>query len=30
VRRAMQAAGFNVEKLPGPKGKREIVRAEAL
>jgi tRNA U34 5-methylaminomethyl-2-thiouridine-forming methyltransferase MnmC len=30
VRRAMQAAGFSVEKLPGPKGKREIVRAEAL
>jgi tRNA U34 5-methylaminomethyl-2-thiouridine-forming methyltransferase MnmC len=28
VRRAMQAAGFNVAKLPGPPGKREIVRAE--
>jgi tRNA U34 5-methylaminomethyl-2-thiouridine-forming methyltransferase MnmC len=27
VRRAMQAAGFNIEKLPGPKGKREIIRA---
>jgi tRNA U34 5-methylaminomethyl-2-thiouridine-forming methyltransferase MnmC len=27
VRRAMQAAGFNVEKLPGPKGKREMIRA---
>lgn len=27
VRRAMQAAGFAVEKLPGPKGKREMVRA---
>jgi tRNA U34 5-methylaminomethyl-2-thiouridine-forming methyltransferase MnmC len=27
VRRAMQAAGFVVEKLPGPPGKREIVRA---
>lgn len=27
VRRAMQAAGFIVEKLPGPPGKREIVRA---
>ena len=26
VRRAMQAAGFTVEKLPGPKGKREIIR----
>ncbi len=28
VRRAMQAAGFNVSKLPGPPGKREMVRAE--
>ncbi len=27
VRRAMQAAGFIVEKLPGPPGKREILRA---
>lgn len=27
VRRAMQAAGFNVEKIPGPPGKREMVRA---
>ena len=27
VRRAMQSAGFQVEKLPGPPGKREIVRA---
>lgn len=27
VRRAMQAAGFTVEKLPGPWGKREILRA---
>lgn len=27
VRKAMTAAGFVVEKLPGPKGKREIVRA---
>ena len=27
VRRAMQSAGFIVEKLPGPPGKREIVRA---
>lgn len=26
VRRAMQAAGFAVERLPGPKGKREILR----
>ena len=27
VRRAMQAAGFKVEKIPGPPGKREMVRA---
>lgn len=27
VRQAMQQAGFLVEKLPGPPGKREIVRA---
>ena len=27
VRRAMLAAGFVVEKIPGPPGKREIVRA---
>lgn len=27
VRRAMMAAGFNVEKIPGPHGKREMVRA---
>jgi len=26
VRRAMQAAGFAVERLPGPPGKREILR----
>jgi len=26
VRRAMQAAGFTVEKLPGPNGKREMIR----
>ena len=30
VRRAMQAAGFRVEKIPGPPRKREIVRAEKL
>jgi len=30
VRRAMQAAGFMVEKLPGPPGKREIVRARKV
>jgi tRNA U34 5-methylaminomethyl-2-thiouridine-forming methyltransferase MnmC len=27
VRRAMKAAGFTVEKIPGPPGKREMVRA---
>lgn len=27
VRRAMQAAGFAIEKIPGPPGKREMVRA---
>ncbi len=27
VRRAMQAAGYQVERLPGPPGKREILRA---
>jgi tRNA U34 5-methylaminomethyl-2-thiouridine-forming methyltransferase MnmC len=27
VRRAMMAAGFTVKKLPGPPGKREILRA---
>lgn len=27
VRRAMQAAGFQVERLPGPPGKREMMRA---
>jgi tRNA U34 5-methylaminomethyl-2-thiouridine-forming methyltransferase MnmC len=27
VRRAMQAAGFSVEKIAGPPGKREMVRA---
>lgn len=27
VRRAMQAVGFNVEKLAGPPGKREMLRA---
>jgi tRNA U34 5-methylaminomethyl-2-thiouridine-forming methyltransferase MnmC len=27
VQRAMQAAGFSVEKLKGPPGKREIIRA---
>jgi tRNA U34 5-methylaminomethyl-2-thiouridine-forming methyltransferase MnmC len=27
VRRAMKAAGFEIEKIPGPPGKREMVRA---
>ncbi|RYZ60273.1 MAG: SAM-dependent methyltransferase, partial [Chitinophagaceae bacterium] len=27
VRRALQAAGFSVEKVPGPPGKREMLRA---
>lgn len=27
VRKAMQAAGFSVEKIPGPRGKREMLRA---
>jgi len=26
VRRAMQQVGFKVEKLPGPPGKREMLR----
>lgn len=30
VRRAMLAAGFKVEKIPGPPGKREMVRALKL
>ena len=30
VRRAMKAAGFTVERLPGPPGKREIMRARKL
>jgi tRNA U34 5-methylaminomethyl-2-thiouridine-forming methyltransferase MnmC len=30
VRRAMQAAGFRVTKIPGPRGKREMVRAHPL
>jgi tRNA U34 5-methylaminomethyl-2-thiouridine-forming methyltransferase MnmC len=27
VRRAMKSAGFSVEKIPGPAGKREMIRA---
>lgn len=30
VRRAMEAAGFAVERLPGPPGKREMLRARNL
>lgn len=30
VRRRLQEAGFNVERLPGPPGKREILRATKL
>ena len=30
VRRAMQGAGFTVKKLPGPLGKREMLRAEKV
>ena len=30
VRRAMQAAGFAITKIPGPPGKREMVRANPL
>lgn len=30
VRRAMLAVGFTVEKIPGPKGKREMLRAFKL
>lgn len=28
VRRTLQAAGFRVERIPGPPGKREMIRAE--
>ena len=30
VRRAMQAVGFTIERLPGPPGKREMLRAIKL
>lgn len=30
VRRTMQAAGFSVERLPGPPGKREMLRATSV
>ncbi|MCK5839794.1 MAG: SAM-dependent methyltransferase, partial [Bacteroidales bacterium] len=28
VRRAMKSVGFRVERLPGPPGKREMLRGE--
>ena len=30
VKRTLKASGFQIEKLPGPKGKREILRAKKL
>ena len=30
VRRAMQTVGFTVERIPGPPGKREMLRARKL
>jgi tRNA U34 5-methylaminomethyl-2-thiouridine-forming methyltransferase MnmC len=30
VRRAMKSVGFSVERLPGPPGKREMLRAVKL
>ena len=30
VRRNMEAAGFSVERIPGPPGKREMLRAVKL
>jgi len=30
ARRAMQAVGFSVEKIPGPLGKREMLRATKI
>ncbi len=30
VKRALKAAGFSIEKLPGPAGKREILRARKV
>ncbi|MEM1001883.1 MAG: tRNA (5-methylaminomethyl-2-thiouridine)(34)-methyltransferase MnmD [Bacteroidota bacterium] len=30
VRRAMEAVGFKVERLPGPPGKREMLRAQKM
>jgi tRNA U34 5-methylaminomethyl-2-thiouridine-forming methyltransferase MnmC len=30
VRRSMKAAGFTLEKIPGPPGKREMIRAKKI
>ena len=30
IRKALESAGFMVEKIPGPRGKREIMRARKL
>lgn len=30
VKRSLQSAGFNIEKLPGPPGKREMIRAQKI
>lgn len=30
VKRALKTSGFQIEKLPGPKGKREILRAKKI
>lgn len=30
IQKAMHATGFNIEKLPGPPGKREILRAKKI
>ncbi len=30
VRRALQKAGFYVERIPGPPGKREMIRARRV
>jgi tRNA U34 5-methylaminomethyl-2-thiouridine-forming methyltransferase MnmC len=30
VKRALKSAGFKIEKLPGPIGKREFLRASKI
>ncbi|MES2330948.1 MAG: tRNA (5-methylaminomethyl-2-thiouridine)(34)-methyltransferase MnmD [Bacteroidota bacterium] len=30
IRRAMEAAGFSIQKIPGPHGKRDMVRAKKI